>query len=74
MVNPFDLETARGRRDALLREAEERRIARALRRVRRGGGEDRSGGPGRLESVGASRGFAEEEPIVGVPLYRAARR
>ena len=72
MVDLFDLELARGRQEELLREAEERRIARALRRSRRG--EDRSGGPGRLESAEASRGFAEEKPIVGVPLYRAARR
>ena len=72
MIDPFDLELARGRQDELLREAEERRIARALRKVRRG--EGRSGGAGGLESVEASWGLAEEEPTVTVPLYRASRR
>jgi hypothetical protein len=69
VIYPFDLELAKVRRDELLREAEERRIARALRRARRG--EGRSGG---LESVEASWGLAEEEPTVPVPHYRAARR
>jgi len=71
VIDPFDLEIVRGRQDELLREAEERRLARALRRVRRG--EDQSGGSGGLESLDASREFAEE-PIVGVPLYRASHR
>ena len=35
MINPFDLEMARGRQEDLLREAEERRIAGALRKARR---------------------------------------
>ena len=39
----FDLEIARERRYELLREAEERRLARALRRFRRGDGEDHRG-------------------------------
>jgi hypothetical protein len=69
VVDPFDLELARGRQEELLREAEERRIARALRRSRRG--EDRSG---RLEGVEASWELAEEEPTVIMPLYRASRR
>jgi len=36
MGDPFDLEKARERRAELLREAEERRVAGALRRARRG--------------------------------------
>ena len=36
MGDPFDLERARERRAELLREAEERRLADALRRARRG--------------------------------------
>jgi hypothetical protein len=39
----FDLEIARERRYELLHEAEERRLARALRRFRRGDGEDHRG-------------------------------
>jgi len=74
VINPFDLEIARGRQDELLREAEERRIARVLRRARRGGGEDWSDVPRALEGVEASWEIAEEEPIAGVPLYRASRR
>jgi len=38
MGDPFDLERARERRAELLREAEERRIASAMRRARRGVG------------------------------------
>jgi hypothetical protein len=68
----FDLELARERRDELLHEAEERRLARALRRARRG--EGRRGGPGRLESVEANWRLAEEEPTVVASLYRASRR
>ena len=41
----FDLEIARERRDELLHEAEERRIADALRRARRGVEESRRGVP-----------------------------
>ena len=69
MINPFDQELARVRRDELLREAEERRLARDLRKASRG--EGRSGEP---EGVEVGWGLAEEEPIVGVPLYRASRR
>ena len=69
MIYPFDLELARVRRDELLREAEERRMARVIRGVRRG--EGRSGG---LESVEASSGLAEEEPTLIVALYRASGR
>jgi hypothetical protein len=36
MGDPFDLKRARERRAELLREAEERRLASALRRARRG--------------------------------------
>jgi len=39
MGDPFDLERARERRGELLREAEERRIAGAMRRARRGVGD-----------------------------------
>jgi hypothetical protein len=74
VINPFDLEIARGRRDELLREAEERRIARVLRRARRGGGEDRREVPRTLESAEPSWGLADEELTVTGPLYRASRR
>lgn len=49
MGEPFDLELARERREELLREAEERRIARALRGTRRNVGEDRRGGVAGVE-------------------------
>ena len=55
----FDLELARGRRDELLHEVEERRLARALRRFRRGDGEDHRGVTRELHDVGW--GLAEKE-------------
>jgi hypothetical protein len=54
----FDLELARGRRDELLHEVEERRLARALRRFRRGE-EDQRGVTRELHDVGW--GLAEKE-------------
>jgi hypothetical protein len=59
MSTLFDLELARERRDELLHEAEERRLARALRRFRRGDGEDHRGVTRELHDVG--RGLAEKE-------------
>jgi hypothetical protein len=67
----FDLEIARERRDELLHEAEERRIAGALRRAYRGVEESRRGVPVGLEDVG---GGLAEEPTVAVALYRTLRR
>src|SRR5215207_1976803 len=55
---------ARERRQELLREAEERRIAGILRRARRNVGEDRHGGVSRLEDVEVRWGLAEEESAV----------
>ena len=55
----FDLEIARERRYELLHEAEERRLARALRRFRRGDGEDHRGVTRELHDVGW--GLAEKE-------------
>ena len=54
----FDLEIARERRYELLHEAEERRLARALRRFRRGE-EDQRGVTRELRDV--SWGLAEKE-------------
>ena len=54
----FDLEIARERRYELLHEAEERRLARALRRFRRGE-EDQRGVTRELHDVGW--GLAEKE-------------
>ena len=67
----FDLEIARERRDELLHEAEERRIAGALRRARRGVEESRRGVPRGLKDVG---GGLAEEPTVAVSHYRTLRR
>ena len=49
MGDPFGLEIARERQGELLREAEERRMAGALRKSRRGAGEDGSVGFGGIE-------------------------
>ena len=68
----FDLEIARERRDELLHEAEERRIAGALRRARRGVEEGLHDVPRGLEDVGG--GLAAEEPTVAVSHYRTLRR
>jgi hypothetical protein len=57
----FDLELARQRRDELLHEAEERRLARALRKARRSVREGRRAVPRELEGVEVGWGLAEEE-------------
>jgi hypothetical protein len=62
MSTLFDLELARERRDELLHEAEERRLARALRRFRQGDGEDHRGVRRELHDVGW--GLAEKESTV----------
>ena len=64
MGDPFDLEMARERREKLLREAEERRIAGALRRARRDIGEGRHGELSRLQGVEVRWGLAKEESAV----------
>jgi hypothetical protein len=61
VINPFDLEIARGRQEELLREAEERRIAGALRKARRSVKEDRRSSTRELEGVDVGWGLAEEE-------------
>jgi hypothetical protein len=61
VINPFDLEIARGRQEELLREAEERRIAGALRKARRSVKEDRRSSTRELEGVEVGWGLAEEE-------------
>jgi hypothetical protein len=65
---PFEIEMARARRDGLLR------IARALRRGRRGGGEGRRGMPRELEGTEVGWGLAEEKRTIGEPLYRTSHR
>jgi|SRR5918995_1237140 hypothetical protein len=62
MGDPFGLEMAKVRQDELLREAEERRIARALRRFRRGEGDDE--GPVEREGVEVRWGLAGDEGAV----------
>jgi hypothetical protein len=62
--SPFDLEMARERRDELLREAEERRIAGVLRRARRNIGEGRDGGVSRFEDVEVRWGHVGDESAV----------
>ena len=64
MGDLFDLERARERRDELLREAEERRIAGTLRRARRDVGEGEHSEPSRLEGVEVRWGLAREESAV----------
>jgi hypothetical protein len=59
MSTLFDLELARERREELLGEARERRIARALLRARRGVEKGRSGVRRELHDV--SWGLAEKE-------------
>jgi hypothetical protein len=58
----FDLEIARERRDERLHEAQERRLARALRRFRRDVEESRRGVTREMEDVGW--GLAEKEATV----------
>jgi hypothetical protein len=62
--DPFDLKMARERRDELLREAEERRLAGALRKARRGVVKGRHDGGSKLEGVNVRWGFAAEESAV----------
>ena len=64
MGDPFGLEMAKVRQEELLREAEERRIARALRRFRRGVKEGRSEGPAEPEGVEVRWGLAGDERAV----------
>src|SRR5215208_7397144 len=78
MSYPFDLEIARERREDLLREARERRTARALRKARRNVREARRGVTRELEGVEVNWGLAEEEPAVadllelnGIPRWVA---
>jgi len=62
MGDPFGIEVARERQRELLREAEGRRIARALRRLRRGkGGDEGSAEP---EDVRVRWGLVGDEPAV----------
>ena len=78
MNNPFDLELARGRQEELLREAEERRIARALRKARRSVEEGERSMTRELEGLKVGWGRAEEESAVadllelnGIPRWVA---
>ncbi len=64
MGNPFELEMARKRREELLREAEERRMAGILRRARRDAAEGRDEEASRFEDVEVRWGLAEDEPSV----------
>jgi hypothetical protein len=79
VINPFDLEMAKGRQEELLLEAEERRIAGALRKARRSIKEDaRSSAARESEGLKVGWGLAEDEPAVadllelnGVPRWMA---
>jgi predicted N-acetyltransferase YhbS len=62
MGDPFGLEMAKVRQEELLREAEERRVARALRRFRRGKGNDE--GLAERERVEVRWGLAGDERAV----------
>ena len=62
MVDPFGLGMAKVRQEELLREAEERRVARALRRFRRGKGDDE--GLAERERVEVRWGLAGDERAV----------
>ena len=62
MGDPFGLAAAKERQRELLREAEERRIARSLRKVR--GGKDDHEGRVESESVEVSWGLDGDEPAV----------
>ena len=64
MGDPFGLELAKVRQEELLREAEERRIARSLRRFRRGGTKGRSEELAEPEGVEVRWGMAEDERAV----------
>jgi hypothetical protein len=78
VINPFDLEVARGRQEELLREAEQRRIAGALRKARRSVKEDGRSASRELDGVEVNWELAEEEPAVaellelnGIPRWVA---
>jgi hypothetical protein len=78
VINPFDLEVARGRQEELLREAEERRIAGALRKARRSVKEGGRRVTRELKGLKVGWGLAEEEPAVadllelnGIPRWVA---
>jgi hypothetical protein len=64
MGDLFGIELARERQREFLREAEERRTASALRKARRGAGEDGRGGSMNLEGVEVRWGLAEDEGAV----------
>jgi len=61
VFDPFELELARERREGLLREAEERRLVRAIRRFRAESANDRQDGS---EGIRVRWGLAEDEPAV----------
>src|SRR5688500_17709660 len=78
MSTLFDLELARERRKELLREAEGRRIARALRKACRSAKDDKRTVTRELEGLKVGWGLAEEEPAVadllelnGIPRWVA---
>jgi hypothetical protein len=62
MGDPFGLGMAKVRQEELLREAEQRRIARAVRRLRRGKGDDE--GPVESEGVNVRWGLVGDEAAV----------
>ena len=64
MGDPFGLEMAKVRQEELLREAKERRIARALRRLRRGGSKGDDAGAVEFRGVEVRWGLAVDEPAV----------
>lgn len=64
MGDPFDLELARERREVLLREAEERRMADSLRRARWDVGEKRQGGVNEAVGIEVRWGSACDEATV----------
>jgi hypothetical protein len=64
VINPFDLEMARGRQEELLREAEQRRIAGALRKARRSVKEGGRNTTRELEGLKVGWGLAEDEGAV----------
>jgi hypothetical protein len=78
VINPFDLELARGRQEELLREAEERRIAGALRKARRSVKERGRSVTRELKGLKVRWGLAEDEGAVadllelnGIPRWVA---
>ena len=78
MGDPFGLEAARDRQKDLLREAEERRLSRSLRKARQGTGAEMRGESVEPERVEVRWGLAEDEVAVadllelnGVPRWVA---